>query len=55
MEKKDKNSPNFGFWGLYSSKPIFYLVLAQVEKFFYIIFVIGYEADMKMTKISFCY
>jgi len=43
------------FLYVYSSKPIFYLAVVGVEKFFYIIFVIGNEPDMKMTKISFCY
>jgi len=54
-QKKGKNSPKWGFLYVYSSKPIFYLLLAQVQKFFYINFVIGYEPDMKFTKISFCY
>jgi len=53
--EKGKNSRNFDFLDLYSSKPIFYLLLVQVEKFFYINFAIGYEPDMKMKKISFCY
>jgi hypothetical protein len=38
-----------------SSVPIFYIELAIIKKFFYINFVIGYEADMKMGKNAFLY
>jgi hypothetical protein len=38
-----------------SSVPIFYIEFAIIKKFFYINFVIGYEADMKMGKIAFLY